>query len=166
MKWSRSNKMKESFNCITHPLSTSCGELSSPSAGMDLVMNRWRTILLQMMVCWMVHTGFISCSLPVPPLQTQPSPKTDLSHRKCLTHTFFQLQNKPGYQKTIDVPLSSAILHKVPSLWWEFRCQLHTQRQSRAQILTRANHYLWHQKNKADSEMPPHDFREELIYSI
>lgn len=112
MKWSRSNKMKESFNCITHPHSTSCGELSSSSAGMDIVMNRWRTMVLQMMMCWMDHVGFYQFFAPCSTqLQTQPSSNTDLTH-KHTSHTF-HTSNKPAYQKTINVPLSSAILHKL-----------------------------------------------------
>lgn len=157
MKWSRSNKMKESFNCITHPHSTSCGELSSSSAGMDIVMNRWRTMLLQMM-CWMDHVGFISSSLPVQHSYKHCHPQIQISHTNSL-HTLFTLQINLLTRRQSMSPYRQQSCTN-----WEFRCQLHTQR--RAQIPTRAIHYLWHHKNKAHSEMPPRDFLEELIYSI
>ncbi len=81
MKWSRSNKMKESFNCIAHPHSTSCGKLSSSSVGMDIVMNRWRTMLLQKMFCWTVHRGFISSPLPLHTVTNTAVPNTYLTHK-------------------------------------------------------------------------------------
>lgn len=103
----------------------------------------WRTMLLQMMVVLNGSHGLNQFFA-----QTQPSPNTDLAHTKCVTHRFFKLQINLAPKKTINVPLSPAILQKLPSLWWEFRCQLHTQRQSHAQILTRAIHYLWQRKTR------------------
>lgn len=150
MKWSRSNKMTETFNCIAHPHTTSCGKLSPSSVGMDVVMNRWRTMLLQKMSRWMVHMGFFyRFSTPSSHGYKHSRPQTHISHTNTHTHNVFsQTSNKPGYQKTINGPLSSAILRKLSALCREFRCQPHTQRQSRAQILTRAIHYLWHQKTR------------------
>lgn len=143
--------MEESFNCITHPHSTSCSKLSCLSAGMDIVMNRTENNAPADDGLLNGSHGFISSSLP---LHTTTNIMWDM-YPKCVSQTnthkncFFMLQKKkPGYQKTINVALSSAILQKLPSLWWEFRCQLHTQRQSRAQILTHAILYLWHQKTR------------------
>lgn len=145
MKWGRSNEMKESFNCITHPHATSCGKLFRSSAGMDIVMNRRENNAPADDGLLNGSHGFI-CSLL--PLRSYKHPQNTYLTHKHARKVFFHTSNKPGYQKTINVALSSAILQKLPSLWWEFRCQLHTQRQSRAQILTHAILYLWHQKTR------------------
>lgn len=98
MKWSRSNKMKESFNCVTHPHSTSCGELSKSSAGTDLVMSRPRTMRLQM-----IHTGFTVSALlsprSHPATSLHPSPHTDLRHKHTQKVSHTQASNKPGSPK-------------------------------------------------------------------
>lgn len=146
MKWSRSNKKKDSFNCITHPHSTSRLELLSLSAGMDIVKNNAPAddVLLNRPPR---HNLFLA---PRSRRYKHSHPRIQISHRrtKCVTRWFFRLQTDLAPKKTINVPLSPAILQKLTSLWWEFRCQLHAQRQICAQILTRAVLYLWQPKTR------------------
>lgn len=146
MKWGRSNDMKESFNCITHPHATSCGKLSRSSAGMDTVMNRRENNAPADDGLLNGSCGFICSSLPL--CTATNIPKIHISHTNTHEKCFFILQINLVTKRQSMSPYRQQSCKKLPSLWWEFRCQLHTQRQSRAQILTHAILYLWHQKTR------------------
>lgn len=83
MKWSGSNKMKDSFNCVTHPHSTSCARPSPSPIGMDIGMNRWRTV-------WFVEWFYQFFTR----LQTQPPSNTVLAHKHAHKDSF-RLQMNP-----------------------------------------------------------------------
>lgn len=89
MKWSRSNK-EDSFNCITHPHSTSRLELFSLSAGMDIVKNNAPAddVLLN---CPPRHNLFFA---PRSRSYKHSHPRIRISHRRaeCVTLRFFRLQ--------------------------------------------------------------------------
>lgn len=154
MKWSVSNKMKESFNCVTHPHPTSCAQPSPSPVGMDIGMNGWRTV-------WFVEWFYQFFAQ----LQTQPPSNTVLTHKHTQKDTF-RLQMNLAAKRQSMRPYRR---RKLPSLWWEFRCQQRTQRQ-RYRLVPSTIYGTKKKKqkkqNKADSEMPPRDFLEELIYSI
>lgn len=82
------------------------------------------------------------------------------------TQRLIQASNEPGCQKTIDAPLSPAA--NSARSGWEFRCQRRTQRQRYRLVPSTiyGTEKKTKKKHKADSEMPPRDFLEELIYSI
>lgn len=162
MKQSRSSEEKESFNCITHPLFTSFRKLSRPSVGMDnCAMKRWRA--------WMVYMVLSDIS----PLFTQLQTHISHTNTQKVSRTDFSNFKTTGYQKTIDVPLSPTILQKLASPWWEMSDVSHTLKdkaEHRYWLMPRYSIYGTHthtqKKTMADSEMPPCDFLEELIYSI
>lgn len=158
MKWGRSNEMKESFNCVTRPQATSCGKLSRSSAGMTWRTGR-RTMLLQMMV---YRTVAVVLSVPRSVFAQVQTPPKYISHTQTRAKSAFHTSNKPGYQKTIDVTLSSAILQKLASVQMSAAPS-----KTKPSTDTDSCHPLsMAAENKAQSEMPPRDFLEELIYSI
>lgn len=143
-KWNGADQMRrrESFNCVTHPHSTSC------SKTVPLLCRNGHCVE------WVENNT-----------QTQLQTQTHLTY-KDTWEVFFKL-HKPGYQKTTRVLLSPAILQKPSSLWWELRCQPRTERQRQAQSTDPCHPLsMAPKRHKADSEMPPRDFLEELIYSI
>lgn len=153
MKWSGSNEMKDSFNCVTHPHSTSCARPSPSPVGMDIGMNRWRTV-------WFVEWFYQFFTR----LQTQPPSNTVLAHKHAHKDSF-RLQMNPVAKRQSMRP------YRRPQTPLALvRVQM-SATHPKTKIPTCAIHYLWHRekdkkKHKADSEMPPRDFLEELIYSI
>lgn len=115
MKWSRSNKMKESFNCITHPHSTSCSKLSSSfvcrNGHCDKKMAN--NVPADDGLLNGLYGAFYQFSVPCSHSCKNSHPQTHIAHKHTqeVFHTqMFHTSNKPGYQKTINGPLSSAIL--------------------------------------------------------
>lgn len=152
MKWSRSEEMKESFNCITHPHFTSCGKQWRSSAGMDVVTNRWRTMLLQTAVYWMAH---MVLSGP----HSLRHPQIHILHTKCVFSNFkWPEDNQCSFivSNPAKAPLAVARVQKSAT---HSKTKLSADTDS-CHLLSVAPKY------KADSEMPPCDFLEELIYSI
>lgn len=173
MKWGRSNEMKESFNCITHPHATSCSKLSHSSAGMDIGMNRKENNAPADDGLLNGSCGFICSSLP---LYTATNiPKIHISHTNTHTKGFFFLlhtSNKPGYQKgnqcrlIISNPAKKGKKKRNPVALVGVQMSA-THSKTKPSTDTDSCHPLsMAPKNKADSEMPPRDFLEELIYSI
>lgn len=139
--------------------------LSSSTAGMDNVTNRRRTMLLQM-----VASGSCRFYQLSPPFSHSykhnhpPSSYLAHKHQRKTFHTkIFQASSKPGHQKTIHATLSSVIQQKHSG---DGAVREMSAAHSKTKQSADAIHYVWHTKknNKADSEMPPRDFSEELIY--
>lgn len=130
MKWGRSKEMKESFNCITHPHATSCSKLSCLSAGMDGEQCSCRRRFIERLT-WFYQ--FFSHSYKH---NVRYVSKIRISHTntdKTVSSNF----------KGTWFPKDNRCRRTVQSCGcW---CELHTQRQSQALILTRAIFYLWHQ---------------------
>lgn len=123
MKWSGSNEMKDSFNCVTHPHSTSCARPSPSPVGMDIGMNRWRTVFYQFFTR----------------LQTQPPSNTVLAHKHAHKDSF-RLQMNPVAKRQSMRP------YRRPQTPLALvRVQM-SATHPKTKIPTRAIHYLWHRE--------------------
>lgn len=93
-KWNEADQTRWRSHLIALHTPTLNSLLSSLSVGMDIVMDRWWTILLlQMMGCWMV-LSLTAANTVIPKY---------ISHTQKMFHTqILQASNKPGHQKTIN----------------------------------------------------------------
>lgn len=129
----------------------------SSSAGMDIVKNNAPAD--DGCVEWFTWAYSVLCSnTAIPKYRSR-------THKVCHTQ-IFQTSNKPGSQKDNQCPSIASNPAKTPFALVRVQMSA-THPKTKPRTDTDLCHPLsMAAKNKADSEMPPRDFLEELIYSI